>query len=199
MTIAASLVKELRKLTGSGMMDCKKALEETNGDLNKAIEILRKKGLAGLARRAGRISKEGLVDAYIHPGGRIGVLLEVNCETDFVARNQDFREFVHDIAMQVAASNPLYLSREDVPEDLIEAEKVIYRDQALAKGKPEKVLDKIVAGQMENFFKTVCLLEQTFVKNPDITVGEYLGEIAGKIGENINIRRFVRFHLGEEI
>jgi len=199
MAIAPALVKELREKTGCGMMDCKKALEEANGSIEQAIEILRKKGLAELAKKAGRAAKEGLVDAYIHPGGRIGVLLEVNCETDFVARNEDFKNFVHDVAMQIAAASPLYVSREQVPEEVVKNEKEIYRAQAVQEGKPEQFLDKIVSGRLEKFYQAVCLLEQPFIKNQDITVQDYLGSVVAKIGENISIRRFTRYQLGEEL
>jgi len=199
MAIAPALVKELREKTGCGMMDCKKALEEANGSIEQAIEILRKKGLAELAKKAGRAAKEGLVDAYIHPGGRIGVLLEVNCETDFVARNEDFKNFVHDVAMQIAAASPLYVSREQVPEEVVKNEKEIYRAQAVKEGKPEQFLDKIVSGRLEKFYQAVCLLEQPFIKNQDITVQDYLGSVVAKIGENISIRRFTRYQLGEEL
>lgn len=199
MAIAPALVKELREKTGCGMMDCKKALEEANGSIEQAIEILRKKGLAELAKKAGRAVKEGLVDAYIHPGGRIGVLVEVNCETDFVARNEDFKNFVHDLAMQIAAASPLYVSREQVPEEVVKNEKEIYRAQAIQEGKPEKFVDKIVSGRLEKFYQAVCLLEQPFIKNQEITVQDYLGSVVAKIGENISIRRFTRYQLGEEL
>lgn len=199
MAIAPALVKELREKTGCGMMDCKKALEEANGSIEQAIEILRKKGLAELAKKAGRAAKEGLVDAYIHPGGRIGVLLEVNCETDFVARNEDFKNFVHDVAMQIAAASPLYVSREQVPDDVVKNEKEIYRAQAIQEGKPEKFVDKIISGRLEKFYQTVCLLEQPFIKNQEITVQDYLGSVVAKIGENVSIRRFIRYQLGEEL
>lgn len=199
MAISPALVKELREKTGCGMMDCKKALEEANGNLERAIEVLRKKGLADLAKKAGRAVKEGLIDAYIHSGGRIGVLIEVNCETDFVARNEDFKNFVHDVAMQVAAASPLYVSREEVPEEVVKSEKEIYRAQAIQEGKPEKFVDKIVTGRLEKFYQAVCLLEQPFIKNQDITVQDYLGSIVAKIGENVSIRRFTRYQLGEEV
>lgn len=199
MAISPALIKELREKTGCGMMDCKRALEEASGNLDKAIEVLRKKGLAELAKKAGRAAKEGLIDAYIHPGGRIGVLVEVNCETDFVSRNEDFKQFVHDVAMQIAAANPLYVSREHVPDDVIATEKEIYRAQAVQEGKPEQFMEKIVAGRLEKFYQTVCLLEQPFIKNQDITVQDYLGSIVAKIGENISIRRFTRYQLGEEL
>lgn len=197
--ITASDVKELRQRTGAGMMDCKKALEEADGDMDKAITYLREKGLAAAAKKAGRIAAEGLVDAYIHLGGRIGVLIEVNCETDFVAKTDEFKSFVRDMAMQVAAAKPDYVSRDDVPEDVINREKEIYRAAALNEGKPEKIVDRIVAGRLEKFFQEVCLLEQPFIKDSDKTVQEVLQEKIAKIGENITIRRFVRFERGEGI
>jgi len=199
MSISASLVKELRERTGAGMMDCKKALAETGGDLEKAVDYLREKGLAAAAKKAGRIAAEGLVESYIHGGGRIGVLVEVNCETDFVAKTEEFRAFVKDIAMQIAASRPEYVRREEVPESVIEKEKEILRAQALNEGKPEKIVDRMIQGRIEKYFKEVCLLEQPFIKNPDITVQELLTEQIARIGENINIRRFVRYELGEGI
>ncbi|GAB6088205.1 translation elongation factor Ts [Alkaliphilus crotonatoxidans] len=196
MSITAGMVKELREKTGAGMMDCKKALTDSNGDMDKAVEILREKGLAAVAKKAGRIAAEGLVESYIH-GGRIGVLVEVNSETDFVAKNQEFKDFVKDIAMQIAAANPLYVKKEEVPQDEIAKEKEILKKQALNEGKPEKIVEKMVEGRIEKYYKEVCLLEQSFVKNPDITIGELLTEKISKIGENISIRRFVRFEVGE--
>lgn len=195
--ISAADVKELRERTGSGMMDCKKALTESNGDMEKAIEILREKGLAAAAKKAGRIASEGIVDAYIHGGGRIGVLIEVNSETDFVARNEEFRQFVKDMAMQVAASNPLYVKREEVDPGIIAKEREIYRAQALNEGKPERIIDKMVEGRIEKYYKEICLLEQPFIKDTDKTVQEVLSSLIAKIGENISIRRFVRFERGE--
>ncbi|QNB45739.1 translation elongation factor Ts [Thermanaerosceptrum fracticalcis] len=197
--ITAEMVKELRERTGAGMMDCKKALMEKNGDMEKAIEYLREKGLAAAAKKAGRVAAEGLVESYIHGGGRIGVLVEVNCETDFVAKTPGFREFVKDIAMQIAAAKPEYVRKEDVPQDIIEKEKQILRAQALNEGKPEKVVEKMVEGRIEKFYKEVCLLEQPFIKDTDITVQQLLTEKIAQIGENINIRRFVRYELGEGI
>ncbi|MCK4267677.1 MAG: translation elongation factor Ts [Actinomycetia bacterium] len=197
MAISPALVKELREKTGSGMMDCKRALEEAKSDLKKAVELLRKKGLADLAERAGRTANQGLVEAYVHGGGRIAVLVEVNCETDFVARNDEFKAFAHDVAMQVAAATPMFVSRDEVPEDLIESEKDIYRAQSLKEGKPEKIIDKIVEGRLEKFFQAVCLLEQDFVKDTDQTVQDRLAALGSKIKENIAIRRFTRFQLGE--
>ncbi|QEK12243.1 translation elongation factor Ts [Crassaminicella thermophila] len=196
MTITAAMVKELREKTSAGMMDCKKALTEANGDMEKAVEVLREKGLAKAAKKAGRIAAEGLVESYIH-GGRIGVLVEVNSETDFVAKNDEFKQFVKDVAMQIAASNPQYIRREDVPKEIIEKEKEILRQQALNEGKPEKIVDKMVEGRIEKFYKEVCLLEQQFIKNPDITIQELLNEKIAKIGENISIRRYARFEVGE--
>lgn len=195
--ISASQVKELRELTGAGMMDCKKALTETNGNMEKAIEYLREKGLAAAAKRAGRIATEGLVESYIHGGGRIGVLIEVNCETDFVAKTDEFKTLVKDLAMQVAASNPLYVSREEVTQEVIDKEKSILRAQALNEGKPEKIVDKMVEGRIEKFYKEVCLLEQPFIKDPDKSVNDLITEKIAKIGENIRVRRFARFELGE--
>jgi elongation factor Ts len=198
MNITAGMVKELREKTGAGMLDCKKALTDVDGNIEKAIEILREKGLAAVAKKAGRIAAEGIVEAYIH-GGRIGVLVEVNSETDFVAKNEEFRTFVKDVAMQIAASNPQFVSRDDVPQDLIEKEKEILRKQALNEGKPEKIVDKMVEGRIEKYFKDVCLLEQDFVKDPDMTVRQLLTDKIAKIGENLSIRRFARYEVGEGI
>ena len=197
--ITASLVKDLRERTGAGMMDCKKALTETAGDMDKAIDFLREKGLAAAAKKASRVAAEGIVEAYIHGAGRIGVLLEVNCETDFVAKTEGFRGLARDIAMQVAANNPLYVAREEVAEELLQHERDVLRAQALNEGKPEKIVDKMVEGRIEKYYKEVCLLEQPFIKNPDITVKELITESIAKIGENINVRRFVRFQLGDGI
>lgn len=198
MSISASLVRELRERTGAGMMDCKKALVETNGDVEKAIDLLREKGLASAAKKSGRIAAEGIVDSYIH-GGRIGVLIEVNSETDFVAKNDEFKSFVRDMAMQVAAANPRYVKREDVPEAEVEKERKILVQQALNEGKPEHIAEKIVEGRMGKFFEQICLLEQTFIKDTDKKVVDVLNEIITKIGENIVIRRFARFEVGEGI
>ncbi|NLM10709.1 MAG: translation elongation factor Ts [Clostridiaceae bacterium] len=197
MNITAGMVKELRERTGSGMMDCKKALVESNGDMEKAVEYLREKGLATAAKKAGRIAAEGIVDSYIHGGGRIGVLVEVNIETDFAAKNEEFKSFVKDIAMQIAASNPQYVRREEVPEDVIEKEKEILKAQAMNEGKPANIAEKMVAGRIEKFYKEICLLEQPFIKDTDKTVQDVLNEKIATIGENINIRRFVRFEMGE--
>ncbi len=195
--ITAAQVKALRERTGSGFMDCKKALVATDGDIDKAIEFLRKKGLADAGKRMGRIASEGTVHAYIHGEGRIGVLVEVNCETDFVARTDDFRTLVKDVAMHIAATNPLYVRREDVPESVLAKEREIYAAQARETGKPEKVIDRIVTGRLEKYFKENCLLEQPFVKDPDKTVLDYVKETIAKTGENISVRRFVRYQLGE--
>ncbi|HPF43275.1 MAG TPA: translation elongation factor Ts [Syntrophomonadaceae bacterium] len=197
--VTAAMVKELRERTGAGMMDCKKALVETNGDIEKAIDELRTKGLAKAAKKAGRTASEGIAISYIHGGGRIGVLVEVNCETDFVAKNEDFRQLAYDIAMQIAASNPAYIRREEVAESAIEHEKQVLRAQALEEGKPEKVVDKMVEGRIEKYFKENCLLEQPFIKDPDKTVQELIHEFVARIGENINVRRFARFEVGEGI
>jgi elongation factor Ts len=197
MMISAALVKELREKTGAGMMDCKKALSETGGELDRAVELLRQKGLAAAAKKSGRIAAEGVVDAYIHLGGKIGVLVEVNCETDFVARTDEFRTFVRDIAMQIAAANPNYCAREDVPEEAVAKEREILKMQALHEGKPEKIIDKIVSGRVEKFYAENCLLEQPFIRDPDITVKDLLREKIAKIGENISVRRFARYEMGE--
>jgi elongation factor Ts len=197
MEITAAVVKELREKTGAGMMDCKKALSETNGDLDKAVDYLRQKGLAAAAKKADRAATDGAVAAYVHPGGKIGVLVEVNCETDFVARTAEFQGLLKDIAMQVAAANPRFVRREDVSTEEFEKEKSIYRQQALETGKPEKVIDKIVEGKMERFYSEVCLLEQSFIKDPDKKVADIMNEAVARLGENIQVRRFARYHLGE--
>lgn len=197
MAVSASAVKELRERTGAGMLDCKKALDETGGDIDKAIALLREKGLAAAANKAGRIATEGVVESYIHAGGRIGVLVEVNCETDFVAKTDQFREFARDIAMQIAAANPKFVRREEVPSDEIEKEKEILKNQALNEGKPEKIVEKMVEGRISKYYEEYCLLEQSFIKDPDKTISELLNEKISKIGENISIRRFVRYELGE--
>ena len=197
--ISASLVKELREKSGAGMLDCKKALVEADGDMDKAIDILREKGLSKAAKKADRIAAEGLVESYIHGDGRIGVLVEVNIETDFAAKNPEFREFVKDVAMQIAATKPEYVRREDVPAEVIEKEKEIIKAQAINEGKPEAVAEKIVAGRIDKFYEEVCLLEQDFIKDPDKKVQEVLTEKISSIGENITIRRFVRFERGEGI
>ncbi|KAF0195451.1 MAG: elongation factor T [Bacillota bacterium] len=195
--IEANLVKELRERTGAGMMDCKKALTEVNGDMDKAIEFLREKGLAAANKKAGRITSEGVVEAYIHGNGRIGVLVEVNCETDFVAKNEAFRSLVRDIGMQIAAANPQYLTREEVPASIIEHEKDILRAQAINEGKPEKIIDKMVEGRLEKFFAEACLLEQPFIREGEQTVKEFIQSKVATLGENITVRRFVRYQMGE--
>lgn len=197
--ITAEMVKQLRERTGAGMMDCKKALTDADGNIEKAIELLREKGLAAAAKKAGRIAAEGLVEAYIHGEGRIGVLVEVNIETDFAARNEEFKTFVKDIAMQIAAARPEYISREDVPAAVLEKEKEILRAQALNEGKPEKIIDKMVEGRLEKFYKENCLIEQPWIKDPDKTIKQLLTEKVATIGENITIRRFARFERGEGI
>ena len=199
MTITAAKVKELREATSAGILDCKKALEATGGDFEKAVDYLREKGLAQAAKRMDRTAQEGLIHAYVHGGGRIGVLVEVNCETDFVARTEEFRTFVNDIAMQIAAMSPLYLTRDDVPEDVVAREKDIYRAQALEEGKPERVVDRIVEGRLEKFFEQACLLEQDFIRDDSLTVEELLKQMIAKTGENIVIRRFTRYQLGESL
>lgn len=197
MEISASTVKELRERTGAGMLDCKKALVETNGDMDKAIEFLREKGLASAAKKAGRIAAEGVIESYIHLGGRIGVLVEVNCETDFAAKSEQFKQLAKDIAMQVAASKPEYVRREEVPADVLEREKAIYKAQAMNEGKPEAIAEKIMLGRLDKFFKETCLIEQPFIKDTDKTVEQVIKETIAKIGENINVRRFARFERGE--
>ncbi|UWG98514.1 translation elongation factor Ts [Dehalobacter sp. DCM] len=197
--VTSAQVKELRERTGAGMMDCKKALTECGCDMDKAIDFLREKGLAAAAKKEGRIAAEGIVEAYIHGGGRIGVLLEINCETDFVSRGDEFRLLAKDIAMQIAAAKPQYVNKEDVPADVIAHEREIFRAQALNEGKPEKIVDKMVDGRLEKFYKEVCLVEQPFIKDPDILVKDLIiGKIA-KIGEKISVRRFARYELGEGI
>ena len=197
--ITAQQVKELRELTGSGIMDCKNALKESNGDVEKAIAWLREKGIASTAKKAGRVTSEGIVDSYIHAGGRIGVLVEVNIETDFAAKNEDFRAFVKDIAMQIAATAPQWVSKEDVPQVEIDKEKEIIKNKALNDGKPEKIIDKIVEGSLVKFFKENCLMEQEYVKDDSKTIEILLKERIASIGENISIRRFARFEMGEGI
>lgn len=196
MAISAQLIKELREKTGAGMMDCKKVLVETDGDIDKAIDLLREKGLASAEKKASRIASEGLVASYIH-SGRIGVLVEVNSETDFVAKTDEFKDFVKDIAMQVAASNPEYLCEEDVPQEAIDKEKEVLIQQALNEGKPQNIAQKMVEGRMHKFYERVCLLDQPFIKDPSITVNDLLKDKIAKIGENIKIRRFVRYEVGE--
>ena len=198
MEITTEIVKALREKTGVGMMDCKKALKETKGDMDKAIDLLRKKGLAAAARRAGKTAAQGIIDSYIHLGGKIGVLVEVNCESDFVAKNIEFQAFIKDIAMQIAASNPQYISKDDVPDGIIQHEKDILETQAKQEGKPEKAMEKIVAGRLDKFYSEICLLDQPFIKDPKKSIKDLLAELVAKIGENIVIRRFARFQLGEK-
>jgi elongation factor Ts len=195
-TISAKIVKELRDKTGAGMMDCKEALTECNGDIEKAVDFLRKKGMATALKRAGRGTSEGTIQSYIHLGGKIGVIVEVNCESDFVAKNNDFIEFARNIAMHIAATNPAGISPEDVPQEVIDREKAIYRDQALEMGKSENMTDKIVDGKLNKFYKEACLMNQAYVRNPDITISDLLNEVIAKIGENIKIARFSRFQIG---
>jgi len=196
-TISAAMVKELREKSGAGIMDCKEALAECEGDMEKATDFLRKKGLATAAKRAGRATSEGTVQSYIHMGGKIGVLVEVNCETDFVAKNEDFVAFVRNIAMHIAASSPVSITAEDVPQEIVAREMEIYRAQAVEMGKPEKMIEKISEGKLNKFFKESCLMNQVYVKNPDITVADYLNEVIAKTGEKITIKRFARFQVGE--
>ncbi|MGH7770839.1 MAG: translation elongation factor Ts [Candidatus Binatia bacterium] len=199
MEVNASSIKELREKTGAGIMDCKKALAESGGNLEKAVDYLRQKGLAAAAKKLGRVAAEGLVGAYIHAGGKIGVLVELNCETDSAARTAEFQTLLKDLAMQIAAANPRYVRPEDVPVEELAREREIYRHQALDSGKPEKVVDKIVEGKMERFYSEVCLLEQAFIKDPDRKVGELIQETVARLGENIQVRRFERYHLGEGV
>lgn len=199
MEVTSAMVKDLRERTGAGMMDCKKALVESNGDMDKAIAYLREKGLAAAAKKAGRIAAEGIVESYIHMGGKIGVLVEVNCETDFVAKTDQFKSFCHDVAMHIAATNPLFVNKEEVPTEALDKEKEIFRAQALNEGKPEKIVDRMVEGRVEKYYKEVCLLEQPFVKDPDKTIKDLVSEATVAIGEKISIRRFTRYERGEGI
>lgn len=196
-SIPVGLVKELRVKTQAGMMDCKKALEKTEGDLEKAVDYLREQGIAKATKRADRVAREGIVYSYIHPGSKLGVLVEVNCETDFVARTDEFRQLAKDIAMQTAATNPLEVNRTDLKQEIIEHEKDIYRTQARNEGKPEKIVEKIVDGKLEKYFQEVCLMEQPYVKDQERTVKDRVNEVIAKVGENITVKRFVRFRLGE--
>lgn len=196
--ISAAKVKELRDRTNAGMMDCKKALAESGGDMEKAVAWLRQKGLAVATKRAGRSTSEGVIQCYIHSNNKLGVMVEVNCETDFVAKTDQFIQFARDMAMQIAATNPIAIRREDVPADILEKEKDIYRKQAMDSGKPPQIAEKMVAGRIEKFYKEVCLMEQPFVKNPDTSVQDLLNELIAKLGENISIKRFVRFQVGAE-
>jgi elongation factor Ts len=195
--VTTAMVKDLRQTTGAGVLECKNVLEETQGDMEKAAQILRERGLAKAAKKVGREANEGLIGHYVHAGSRVAALVEVNCETDFVARTPDFQEFVHDIAMQVVASGPQYVSVEDVPQAVVDSEKAIYRQQFLDEGKPERILDRIVEGKLSKFYEQACLLEQPFIKDDDRKVGALLTEMIAKLGENIVIRRFVRFQVGE--
>ena len=197
MNITPELVKELREKTGAGILDCKKALTEVSGNMEKAVEYLRKKGLATAAKKATRVTKDGLIGQYIHAGGKLGVLVEASCETDFVARTEEFQTFVRDMAMHVAAANPVYVRREDVPANILDAEKEIYRSQAKEAKKPDAIIEKIVSGKIESYFRDTCLIEQQFVKNSDKTIRDVTNELIAKLGENIAIKRFVRFQLGE--
>ncbi len=198
MTITTKMVKDLRDKTQAGMMDCKKALENTGGDMEKAIDLLRQKGLAIAAKRADRATSEGVVATYIHAGGKLGVMVELGCETDFVAKNDDFREFAKDIAMHVAAANPISISRDEVPAAVVAREKDIFVQQALESGKPEAIIEKMVTGKIEKFLAEVALLEQKFVKNPDLSIQDLLNELIGKMGENISVKKFARFQVGVE-
>jgi elongation factor Ts len=190
------MVKELRDKTNAGMMDCKKALSETAGDMEKAIDLLRQKGLAVARKRADRATSEGVVETYIHAGAKLGVMVEVGCETDFVAKNSDFQEFAKNVAMHIAASSPVAIRREEVPEDVLERERNIYRQQALDSGKPENIVEKMIGGKMDKFYGEVCLMEQKYVKNPDLSIQDLLNELIAKLGENISIKRFARFQIG---
>jgi elongation factor Ts len=197
MQVSAQMVKELRERTGAGMMDCKAALTEAGGDMDKAIEVLRKKGLASAAKRAGRATRDGLIGHYIHMGGKVGVIVEVNCETDFVARTEAFQTLAKEIAMHIAAANPLYVKREDIPAEVLEKEKEIYRGQVAGQNKPDHVIDKIVEGKLESFFSQVCLTDQPSVRDPNVTIKQMVTAAAAKTGENVTISRFARFKLGE--
>ncbi len=198
MKITSQMVKELRDKTSAGMMDCKKALGETEGDMEKAVDLLRKKGLAVAAKRAGRATSEGVIETYIHAGGKLGVMIELNCETDFVAKTDQFRELARDLGMHIAASNPVSVDREGVPADILAREKDIYVQQALESGKPENIVEKIVSGKVEKYLAEICLLEQKYVKNPDLSIQDLLTDCIGKMGENISIKRFARFQIGVE-
>jgi len=197
--ITSGMVKQLRDKTGAGMMDCKEALTASDGDFNKAIDYLRKKGMAAATKRSSKAAKEGTIASYIHMGGKIGVMVELNCETDFVAKTADFQNLAKDLAMHVAAANPLYLRPEDIPADALEREKEIYRSQALQERKPEKIWEKIIEGKLKKYYEDACFVEQKFVKNTDITIGTLVKDMMAKTGENIIVRRFARFQLGDEI
>lgn len=196
--ITTELIVQLREKTGCGMMDCKKALQETCGDMNKAVDMLRQKGLAAASKRAGRTAAQGVVEAYIHHGNKIGVLVEVNCETDFVAKNSDFQNFAKHLAMQIAAQSPQFITREEVPEEMVKHEKEVLLSQAQQEGKPAAALEKILTGRLEKFYEVICLMDQPFIKDSKVKIKDLLGEISAKIGENIVVRRFTRFSLGEK-
>ena len=198
MSITSKMVKDLRDKTQAGMMDCKKALEKTDGDMEKAVDLLRQKGLAVAAKRAGRATSEGVIATYIHAGGKLGVMVELGCETDFVAKNDDFKGFARDVAMHIAASSPVAITREEVPADVVSREKDIYVQQALDSGKPEAIVEKMVSGKIEKFLAEIVLLDQKFVKNPDLSIQDILNELVGRIGENITIKKFARFQIGVE-
>lgn len=198
MAITSKMVKDLRDKTQAGMMDCKKALEKTEGDLEKAVDLLRQKGLAVAAKGAGRTTSEGVIETYIHAGGKLGVMVELGCETDFVAKNDDFREFARDVAMHIAATSPVAVSREEVPAEVVAREKDIYVQQALDSGKPEAIVEKMVSGKVEKYLAEIVLLEQKFIKNPDLSIQDKLNELVGRIGENISIKKFARFQIGVE-
>ncbi len=198
MSVSADLVKKLREKTGAGMMDCKRALQKAQGDMDKAVDYLREQGVARASKKASRIAKEGIIHSYIHPGDKLGVLVEINCETDFVARTEDFKLLAKDIAMQIAATNPLVVIRSDLDPELLEKEKEIYRTQAINEKKPEKIIERIVEGKLEKYFQEVCLLEQPFVKDQDRAVKDRINETVAKLGENITVKRFIRFRLGGE-
>ena len=195
--VTAEMVKTLREKTGAGIMECKSALNEAGGNFDKAVDILRKKGIASASKKIGRTAIEGVIEAYIHAGSKIGVMVEINCETDFVARTQDFKIFAKDIAMQIAAANPLYVDRESVPAAIIEKEKEIYAEQSKTSGKPAPVIEKMVQGKLEKFYKEVCLLEQSYIRDPNVVIGDLLKSMIAKVGENIIVRRFARFQIGE--
>lgn len=197
--VTAAMVKELRELTGAGMMDCKKALPETEGNIEKAVDFLREKGLAAAAKKAGRVAAEGVVETYVHGGGRIGVMVEINCETDFVAKTDDFKSLAHDIALQIAAKNPMVVRREEVSEEVLEHEREVLRAQALNEGKPANIVEKMIVGRIEKYYKEICLMEQEFIKDPDKTISQLINEKIAKIGENITVRRFTVYQLGEGI
>jgi elongation factor Ts len=198
MNITSQMVKDLRDKTAAGMMDCKKALNETNGDMEKAVDLLRQKGLAVAAKRAGRATSEGVIETYIHAGGKLGVMVELDCETDFVAKTDDFRGFARDLAMHIAAVNPVAITREEVPDHILAREKEIYIQQALESGKPQNIIEKMIGGKMEKYLAEICLLEQKFVKDPERSIQDLLTELVGKMGENISIKRFARFQVGVE-